>query len=81
MAQDFNPDSYSELRDTRSFPGSGLTAGVESGLGMHEVLTRGTVQPEQMNYGTAFRQEETMTDVAPDSSAQQAGKTQFKFRK
>jgi len=75
MAQDFNPDAYNSVHDTRSFPGSGLTAGVESGLGTHEALTRGTVQPEQMSHGTVFRQ-----NLEESPAGSENGKN-FTFRK
>jgi len=54
---DFDVDKENNMRDTRSFPKSGLKAGVESGLGMVENLTRGAVQAQQQTSNSVFRQD------------------------
>jgi hypothetical protein len=54
---DFSVAKDAEFRDTRSFPGSGMKAGVESGLAMAESLTRGAVEVQQQTSNNNFRQE------------------------
>ena len=55
---DFNPDSSNKFQDTRGFPKSGLSAGVESGLSSVEAIKRGSIESEQMTKGTTFRKNE-----------------------
>lgn len=55
---DFNPDKYNKMQDTRSFPSSGLKAGVEDGLSSVQALSRGDAQPEQEFTGANFRKDE-----------------------
>lgn len=74
MASDYKQESLATLQDTRSFEGSGLKAGVESGLGMVENLKRGTVQAQQQNHGLNFRQESV------DESAGSSKGKNFDFR-
>jgi len=71
---DFDADKENDMRDTRSFPKSGLKAGVESGLGMVENLTRGAVQNQQQTSNSTFRQECMDEDAGSNN-----GKN-FKFR-
>jgi len=71
---DFDVDKENDMRDTRNFPKSGLKAGVESGLGMVENLTRGTVQNQQQTNNSIFRQESIDEDAGSEN-----GKN-FKFR-
>jgi hypothetical protein len=71
---DFDVDKENDMRDTRNFPKSGLKAGVESGLGMVENLTRGAVQTQQQTNNSVFRQESMDEDAGSEN-----GKN-FKFR-
>lgn len=62
MANDFNADATNKAQDTRAFGGgSGLKAGVESGLSSVESLSRGEVQAEQKTSGSNFRKDEIET--------------------
>ena len=63
---DFDVDKENDFRDTRKFPNSGLTAGVQSGLGEVENLVRGTVQTQQQTNNNVFRQECMDEDVKSD---------------
>lgn len=63
---DFNADKSNKYQDTRSFPKSGLSAGVEDGLSMVEALPRGVAQAEQQTKGPNFRQESKDTPMAED---------------
>jgi len=71
---DFDVDKANDMKDTRKFPNSGLKAGVESGLGMVENLTRGTVQSQQQTNNNVFRQE------CIDEAAGSKNGKDFKFR-
>ena len=72
---DFPADATNTLQDSRSFPASGTKAGVESGLGSVESLTRGAIQDQQRTVGTVFRQE----SVDETTGSEGNGKN-FKFR-
>jgi len=61
---DFNPEDHNKMQDTRSFPRSGVTAGVQDGLSMVENLPRGAKQAQQENHGNNFRQESGTESVA-----------------
>lgn len=52
-----NANSTNNIKDNRSFEGSGLTAGVESGLSFVSKSPRGTIQPEQKSSGEIYRQD------------------------
>lgn len=54
---DFDVAKCDMFRDTRSFPKSGVKAGVEDGLSMVENMPRGSIEMEQKNNTTNFRQE------------------------
>jgi hypothetical protein len=72
---DFNKDSSNSAQDTRAFGGgSGLTAGVESGLSSVEKLSRGSVEAEQKTHGDNFMRIET------EESAGSKGGKNFTFR-
>lgn len=60
---DFNADASNEYQDKRSFPNSGVKAGVEDGLSMVERSPRGTIQPEQKTSGNTFRQDSVETSA------------------
>ncbi len=66
-----NADTSNKKQVTNPAEKSGLVAGVQSGLGMVENLSRGEIQPEQKTHGETFRQE---------SSDTPAGDSGFKFR-
>lgn len=61
---DFNADKSNKYQDTRSFPKSGLSAGVGDGLSMVEALPRGMAQPEQQTHGETFRQKTVTTPLS-----------------
>lgn len=72
---DFNQNACNDAQDTRSFGGgSGLSAGVKSGLSSVEKLQRGTVQAEQKAMGPNFMKEES------DTSAGSKNGKNFTFR-
>lgn len=60
---DFNVEKADKFRDTRSFPKSGVKAGVEDGLSMVENMTRGSVEAEMKNNTTNFRQDCIVSDA------------------
>lgn len=74
MAQDFNADASNNPGDTRKFPKSGASAGVESGLSSVDNMPRGNVESQQKTHGSVFRQEST------DESAGSKGGKNFSFR-
>jgi hypothetical protein len=71
---DFNTDESNSMQDSRSFPNSGLSAGVESGLSSVERNKRGALQAQQETHGAVFRQ-----DSVDESAGSDNGKS-FKFR-
>ena len=72
---DFNQNGSNDAQDTRSFGGgSGLSAGVESGLSSVEKMKRGAVQAEQKTMGENFRK-----DACSESAGAKNGKN-FTFR-
>ena len=71
---DFNADESNTGQDTRSFPNSGLSAGVESGLSSVERNKRGAIQAPQETHGAVFRQ-----DSIDESAGSDNGKS-FTFR-
>ena len=71
---DFDTDKSAKHRDTRSFPNSGVKAGVVDGLSMVENLKRGSVEAEQMSHRTNFRQ-----DYIESPAESKDGKS-FKFK-
>jgi hypothetical protein len=72
---DFDVEKENDMRDTRSFPKSGLKAGVENGLSEVESLVRGAVQSQQQTNNNVFRQESIDEPLKSDIP----GKT-FKIR-
>ena len=67
---DFNADKYNAYdRSHAASASSGLTAGVESGLGMVKKLARGDIQPEQKTKGSIYRQETVMTQVSENGKS------------
>lgn len=54
---DFNADTTNDCKDKRSFPNSGVKAGVEDGLSSVERSARGSIEPELKTSGSTFRQE------------------------
>ena len=72
---DFNKDASNTVQDTRAFGGgSGLSAGVESGLSSVEKLSRGSVDAQQKTHGDNF-----MRTQMDESAGSKAGKN-FTFR-
>lgn len=72
---DFNQNGSNTAQDTRSFGGgSGLKAGVESGLSSVESLKRGSTEAEQQTSGVNFRKE-----LCHDSAGSKNGKD-FTFK-
>jgi hypothetical protein len=72
---DFNKDSSNNAQDTRGFGGgSGLSAGVESGLSSVEKLSRGAVDAQQKTHGDNFMRTQM------DESAGKKGGKNFTFR-
>lgn len=72
---DFNQNGSNTAQDTRSFGGgSGLKAGVESGLSSVESLKRGSTEAQQQTSGVNFRKE-----MHHDSAGSKNGKD-FTFR-
>ena len=72
---DFNQNGTNAAQDTRAFGGgSGLSAGVESGLSSVEKLPRGAIQAEQKAMGANFVKEES------DSTAGSKNGKSFTFR-
>lgn len=71
---EFPVDATNKYKDSRNFGSSGLTAGVESGLGMVEKLKRGTIQAQQETHGSTFRQ------ASMDESAGSDNGKSFDFR-
>jgi len=72
---DFNQNGSNNPQDTRSFGGgSGLKAGVESGLSSVESLKRGEAQAQQKTSGENFRK-----DATSESAGAKHGKN-FTFR-
>lgn len=72
---DFNQDKSNVAQDTRAFGGgSGLKAGVESGLSSVESVARGNVEAQQKTQGENFRKE-----VSHESAGSKNGKD-FTFR-
>lgn len=72
---DFNQNGTNSAQDTRSFGGgSGLKAGVESGLSSVESLKRGSTEAQQQTSGANFRKE-----LNHDSAGSKNGKD-FTFR-
>ena len=72
---DFNQDQSNNAQDTRSFGGgSGLKAGVESGLSSVEAISRGNVEMEQKTHGENFKK------VEADSAAGSKNGKNFSFR-
>lgn len=63
---DFDVDKENDMRDTRSFPNSGLKAGVENGLSEVENLVRGAVQAQQQTENNIFRQAGGDEDIKSD---------------
>jgi hypothetical protein len=66
-------DSTNKHRDNRSFSGSGLTAGVESGLSSVSKTPRGKIPKELESQGELYRQ-----DHIESSAGSKNGKN-FKF--
>lgn len=60
---DFDANKSNKTQDTRSFPDSGMKAGVENGLSMVEMLPHGGIQAEQQTDGNAFRQAPVDSDL------------------
>lgn len=54
---DFNADMTNDFHDPRTFPKSGLAAGVKDGLSMVEDLPRGALQTNQKSMGSTFMHE------------------------
>lgn len=52
---DFDADATNNFSDPRSFPKSGLSAGVKDGLSSVENLSRGAIQQNQQSSGHDFR--------------------------
>ncbi len=72
---DFNQNGSNTAQDTRAFGGgSGLKAGVESGLSSVESLKRGSTEAEQQTSGVNFRK-----DATSESAGAKHGKN-FTFR-
>lgn len=67
---DFNADATNNQQDTRSFPNSGVKAGVEDGLSMVERSARGSIEPELKSSGDIFRQ-----DLCTESAGSKNGKS------
>lgn len=70
---DFNADATNNMQDTRSFPNSGVKAGVEDGLSSVERSARGSIEPELQAHGSNFKQE-----FCEESAGSKGGKS-FKF--
>ena len=72
---DFDQNASNKAKDTRNFGGgSGLKAGVESGLSEVEKLTRGSTEVQQQTMNANFNKEEHM-----ESGGNKNGKN-FTFR-
>jgi hypothetical protein len=72
-ANGFNADSTNNAKVTHSFPNSGLSAGVESGLSFVD-RNVGAPEPEQKSMGQDFRKE-----LCEEAAGSKNGKS-FKFR-
>jgi hypothetical protein len=70
---DFNADATNKAKVSHSFPNSGLSAGVESGLSFVD-RNVGTPEPEQKSSGSDFRKK-----CVEESAGSKMGKN-FKFR-
>ena len=72
---DFNKDASNNAQDTRTFGGgSGLSAGVESGLSSVEKLKRGSIESQQKTNGDNFQR------VQADEAAGSKNGKNFSFR-
>jgi hypothetical protein len=60
---DYNADSTNKLTNTPNVAGSGLSAGVDSGLSSVEAIANGGIQPEQETAGNNYRQETVKTSI------------------
>ena len=63
-------DNGNKPQTVNKAPASGSKAGVESGLGMVESLTRGALQPEQESHGANFTQNSIDSPVAGKNGKQ-----------